>query len=109
MTRRSVLASRHRLGSTVLWRCSKRYSGGLQPAESALSMCLLLEDVHAFFGRFRTIRSVSSCRGGQVSRARRFYGILNSLGLYNKEAKILFLVRLFCGVKDRQAFDQPAR
>ena len=24
---------------------------------------------------------------------RRFYGILNSLGLYNKNAKILFLVR----------------
>jgi hypothetical protein len=29
----------------------------------------------------------------------RFYGVLNALGLYNKEAKILFLVRLFslCG------------
>ena len=30
--------------------------------------------------------------------AYRFYGILNSLGLYNKNAKILFLVRFSCNL-----------
>lgn len=43
------------------------------------------------------------CKPGSICR---FYGILNSLGLYNKNAKILFLVRS-CEIQSERVHPPP--